>query len=73
MSWSVAALVAPLASGITIDRFGANWLWAGCAAIGTAAAIGYWVLMRGLPAAEEVAAETVTRVPAPVVEAELKA
>jgi hypothetical protein len=29
--------------------------------------------MRGLPAAEEVAAETVTRVPAPVVEAELKA
>ncbi|RVU16997.1 MFS transporter [Streptomyces antnestii] len=51
MSWSVAALVAPLLSGITIDRYGAGWLWAGCAALGTVAALGYWVLMRGLPAA----------------------
>ncbi|MFF2504914.1 MDR family MFS transporter [Streptomyces sp. NPDC058067] len=53
MSWSVAALVAPLLSGITIDRYGAGWLWAGCAALGTVAALGYWVLMRGLPTAED--------------------
>ncbi|MFE4252442.1 MDR family MFS transporter [Streptomyces sp. NPDC056910] len=61
MSWSVAALVAPLASGVTIDRFGAGWLWAGCAAIGTAAAAGYWILMRGLPADDQ----PVTPVPRP--------
>ncbi|MEU6660414.1 MFS transporter [Streptomyces sp. NPDC046821] len=52
MSWSVAALVAPLLSGVTIDRYGAGWLWAGCAALGTVAAIGYWLLMRGLPTEE---------------------
>lgn len=61
MSWSVAALVAPLASGVTIDRFGAGWLWAGCAAIGTVAAAGYWILMRGLPTEEQ----PVTPVPSP--------
>lgn len=48
MSWSAAALVAPLAGGWVIDTAGAGWLWAGCAALGTVTAIGYWALMRGL-------------------------
>uniref|UniRef100_A0AAU2V4Y0 MFS transporter n=1 Tax=Streptomyces sp. NBC_00003 TaxID=2903608 RepID=A0AAU2V4Y0_9ACTN len=50
MSWSVAALVAPLMSGYVIDHFGAGWLWGTCAVLGTGAAVGYWALMRGLPA-----------------------
>ncbi|MEU6817532.1 MFS transporter [Streptomyces sp. NPDC046860] len=49
LSWSVAALVAPLMSGAVIDHFGARWLWGACAVIGTAAGLGYAVLMRGLP------------------------
>ncbi|MGA5407001.1 MDR family MFS transporter [Streptomyces lavendulocolor] len=49
MSWSVAALIAPLMSGWTIDRYGAEWLWAACAVIGTVAGLGYWLLMRSLP------------------------
>ncbi|MEU5954863.1 MFS transporter [Streptomyces sp. NPDC047525] len=52
LSWSVAALVAPLMSGFVIDRFGARWLWGICAVIGTVAALGYWSLMRGLPEEE---------------------
>ncbi|MFJ5686257.1 MDR family MFS transporter [Streptomyces sp. NPDC093099] len=48
MSWSVAALVAPLMSGLVIDRFGAAWLWGACAVLGTVAGAGYWLLMRGL-------------------------
>ncbi|MEV6422306.1 MFS transporter [Streptomyces sp. NPDC051662] len=48
MSWSVAALVAPLMSGLVIDRFGAAWLWGTCAVLGTVAGAGYWLLMRGL-------------------------
>ncbi|GAA2425762.1 MDR family MFS transporter [Streptomyces mauvecolor] len=52
MSWSVAALVAPLMSGYVIDHFGATWLWAACAVLGSVAAPGYWVLMRGLAADE---------------------
>ncbi|MER6527114.1 MFS transporter [Streptomyces sp. NPDC001508] len=50
LSWSVAALVAPLMSGLVIDRFGAEWLWGMCALVGTAAALGYGLLMRRLPA-----------------------
>ncbi|MEU4652423.1 MFS transporter [Streptomyces sp. NPDC023723] len=50
MSWSVAALVAPLMSGFVIDRFGAAWLWGMCAVIGTGAGAGYLALMRRLPA-----------------------
>ncbi|MFI0135847.1 MDR family MFS transporter [Streptomyces luteogriseus] len=46
MSWSVAALVAPLLSGFVIDRFGAEWLWGLCALVGTVAGLGYAVLMR---------------------------
>lgn len=53
LSWAVAALVAPLMSGFVIDRYGAQWLWGICAVIGTVAAVGYWSLMRGLPAEEE--------------------
>ncbi|MET7599362.1 MFS transporter [Streptomyces sp. NPDC005481] len=49
MSWSLAALVAPVMSGVVIDRFGAAWLWALCAVVGTVAAVGYSALMRSLP------------------------
>ncbi|AWW38895.1 MDR family MFS transporter [Streptomyces cadmiisoli] len=52
MSWSVAALVAPLMSGLVIDRFGAEWLWGLCAVVGTAAGLGYGALMRRLPAGD---------------------
>ncbi|MFF9567685.1 MDR family MFS transporter [Streptomyces sp. NPDC014685] len=52
MSWSAAALIAPLMSGLVIDRFGAEWLWGACAVLGTAAALGYWLLVRGLPEEE---------------------
>ncbi|MGV9561150.1 MDR family MFS transporter [Streptomyces sp. NPDC003480] len=55
LSWSVAALVAPLMSGLVIDRLGAGWLWALCAAVGTGAAVGYGALMRRLPAQETAA------------------
>ncbi|MFD9501166.1 MDR family MFS transporter [Streptomyces sp. NPDC060035] len=49
MSWSAAALVAPLMSGFVIDHYGADWLWGTCAVLGTVAAFGYWLLMRKLP------------------------
>ncbi|WP_328540875.1 MDR family MFS transporter [Streptomyces sp. NBC_00344] len=52
MSWAVAALVAPLMSGLVIDHFGAEWLWGTCAALGTVAGFGYWLLLRGLPAVQ---------------------
>ncbi|MEV6941997.1 MFS transporter [Streptomyces sp. NPDC051172] len=55
LSWSLAALVAPLMSGVVIDRFGAEWLWGLCAVVGTAAAVGYGALMRRIPAAEPTA------------------
>ncbi|MFI8353151.1 MDR family MFS transporter [Streptomyces cyaneofuscatus] len=65
MSWSVAALVAPLMSGFVIDHYGAAWLWGACAVIGTVAGLGYWLLMRSLPREEIVADEAVPE-PAPV-------
>ncbi|KUL52888.1 transporter, partial [Streptomyces sp. NRRL F-4489] len=46
LSWSVASLTAPLLGGTVIDHYGANALWAGCAAVGTVAAVGYGVLLR---------------------------
>ena len=49
LSWAVASLVAPLMSGVVIDRFGAEWLWGMCAVVGTAAGAGYAVVMRRLP------------------------
>ncbi|MFC7218691.1 MDR family MFS transporter [Streptomyces polyrhachis] len=55
MSWSVAALVAPLLGGWAIDAFGAGWLWAACAVLGTVAAVGYGLLVRGLPASARAA------------------
>ncbi|QNE75882.1 MFS transporter [Streptomyces finlayi] len=58
MSWSAAALVAPLMSGFVIDRYGAEWLWGACAVLGTVAAAGYWLLTRNLP--QEYAAGEVT-------------
>ncbi|MCX5198752.1 MFS transporter [Streptomyces sp. NBC_00249] len=54
MSWAVASLVAPLMAGLIIDRLGADWLWGATGVLGTVAAAGYWVLMRGLPAQESV-------------------
>ncbi|MFE0255533.1 MDR family MFS transporter [Streptomyces sp. NPDC059010] len=50
LSWSVAALVAPLMSGYVIDHYGAEWLWGLCAVVGTVAAVGYGALMHRLPA-----------------------
>ncbi|MFI1333136.1 MDR family MFS transporter [Streptomyces sp. NPDC020845] len=53
LSWSLAALVAPLTAGAVIDHYGADVLWAGCAAVGTLAAVGYASLMRAVgPGAE---------------------
>jgi MFS family permease len=54
MSWSLAALVAPLFAGVVIDAYGANWLWGGCAVLGTVAAAGYVLLTRSLPSEAEV-------------------
>ncbi|MFC9622652.1 MDR family MFS transporter [Streptomyces sp. NPDC056930] len=62
MSWSAAALVAPLMSGVVIDRFGAQWLWGTCAVLGTGAALGYWLLMRNLPGEDGAAASEGSRV-----------
>ncbi|MFJ9726369.1 MDR family MFS transporter [Streptomyces sp. NPDC101209] len=56
LSWSLAALIAPLMSGVVIDHFGAGWLWGLCAVVGTLAAVGYGVLMRRMPEAPEVGA-----------------
>ncbi len=52
MSWSVAALVAPLMSGVVIDGWGAEWLWGLCAVIGTVAGVGCWALMRRMTDAD---------------------
>jgi len=49
LSWSAAALVAPLLSGVVIDRLGADWLWGMCAVVGTVAGAGYWGLLRRIP------------------------
>ncbi|GGZ09872.1 MFS transporter [Streptomyces nitrosporeus] len=66
MSWSAAALVAPLMSGTVIDHYGADWLWGTCAVLGTAAALGYWLLMRKLPEPEKARADgRLPVVPAP--------
>ncbi|MGW0907107.1 MDR family MFS transporter [Streptomyces sp. NPDC002853] len=74
LSWAVASLVAPLMSGFVIDRFGAEWLWGICAVIGTVAALGYWSLMRGLPAEGATAGTATTPVaPAPGEPAEVPA
>src|SRR6478609_4448510 len=63
MSWSVAALVAPLMSGFVIDHYGASWLWGICAVLGTVAAFGYWLLMRKLDLPEPVVAASASVAP----------
>ncbi|MGW0712566.1 MDR family MFS transporter [Streptomyces sp. NPDC002643] len=57
MSWAVAGLMAPVLSGLVIDRWGAEWLWGMCAVVGTVAGAGYALLTRRLP--EEGAAAAV--------------
>ncbi|MGP8299857.1 MDR family MFS transporter [Streptomyces inhibens] len=49
LSWSIASLTAPLLGGTVIDHYGADALWAGCAVIGTVAAVGYGLLLQSLP------------------------
>ncbi|WP_344026180.1 MFS transporter [Streptomyces luteireticuli] len=49
LSWTVGDVIAPLSGGAVIDRFGEGTLWTACAAVGVAAAAGYWLLMRNLP------------------------
>ncbi|MGQ4377215.1 MDR family MFS transporter [Streptomyces sp. SAS_267] len=67
LSWALAALIAPVMSGVVIDRFGAVWLWGLCAVVGTAAGLGYGLLMRRLPAEEPSVREPVREsVPEPV-------
>src|SRR5689334_5029495 len=68
LSWAVAALVAPLMSGVVIDRFGAEWLWGLCAVVGTLAGVGYGVLMRRVPVEEPSARRSESPVAKPVPE-----
>src|SRR3954462_1844072 len=58
LSWSAAAFAGPLVGGLTLDHLGRAAVWAGCAAVGTAAAAGYHLLLRVRPAA--VAPDTTT-------------
>ncbi|MGW0927065.1 MDR family MFS transporter [Streptomyces sp. NPDC002644] len=70
VSWALAALVAPLVSGVVIDAYGPDLLWAACAVIGTVAAVGYAFLMRTLPPDPEAASPVVSAgTPKPVAEA----
>ncbi|MEU5766637.1 MFS transporter [Streptomyces asoensis] len=65
LSWALASLIAPVMSGSVIDRFGAEWLWGMCAAVGAVAGVGYAVLMRRLPSPGEPApASTLAPTPA---------
>ncbi|MBP2065503.1 MDR family MFS transporter [Streptomyces iranensis] len=48
LSWSLASLIAPLAGGAVMDRFGADALWAASAVVGLVAAGGYVALGRAL-------------------------
>ncbi|RZU14942.1 MFS transporter [Streptomyces sp. BK239] len=57
MSWAVASLIAPVFSGLVIDRLGAEWLWGLCAVVGAVAGVGFAALTRWLPAEETRAAE----------------
>ncbi|WP_424215470.1 MDR family MFS transporter [Streptomyces sp. BI20] len=66
MSWAVASLVAPLMAGTVVDRFGAGWLWASVGVLGTVAGLGYWLLMRDLPAESSAVVPVPVPVPVPV-------
>ncbi len=65
LSWSVAALAAPLLGGTVIDRYGPEALWTGCAAVGTVAALGYGLLLRRMNAEDRARAAA----PAPLTDA----
>jgi MFS family permease len=47
-AWSAATFTGPLLGGLIIDHFGDDTLWAACAVLGTAVALGYAVLRRVL-------------------------
>ncbi|MET8678500.1 MFS transporter [Streptomyces sp. NPDC004647] len=64
LSWSLAALTAPLMSGVVIDHYGSDTLWGFSAAVGTVAAVGYWLLMRNLPAEQPPLLDKVSELPA---------
>ncbi|MFI1307087.1 MDR family MFS transporter [Streptomyces sioyaensis] len=66
LSWSIASLTAPLLGGTVIDHYGADALWAGCAAVGTVAAVGYGLLLRRLPAPDPHTARRVSAARHPV-------
>ncbi|MGE9695449.1 MDR family MFS transporter [Streptomyces sp. CH6] len=53
LSWSAAALVAPLMAGAMIDHLGAGWLWGSCAVLGTVAGAGYGIVLRTAKGAGE--------------------
>ncbi|OEJ41655.1 transporter [Streptomyces agglomeratus] len=46
LSWSVGGFVAPLTSGVVIDAYGTDALWAVCTVFGVLAALGYVALFR---------------------------
>lgn len=48
LSWSVAAFLGPLVGGVALDRWGSA-VWTACGVLGTLAASGYWLLLRGFP------------------------
>ncbi|MGP3989575.1 MDR family MFS transporter [Streptomyces sp. 3N207] len=53
LSWSAAALGAPLLGGTVIDHFGAAALWSASAVVGTVAALGYALLLRSMRADDQ--------------------
>ncbi len=53
LSWATASLVAPLLGGVVIDGYGPDMLWAACAVVGTLAGAGYWLLLRRIPADDQ--------------------
>ncbi|MFF7158665.1 MFS transporter [Streptomyces sp. NPDC008139] len=70
LSWSAAAFAGPLVGGVTLDQLGRNTVWLGCAVLGTLAGAGYYLLLRGRPAAPvlptaPVAAGVEAQAPAP--------
>ncbi|MFE2939869.1 MDR family MFS transporter [Streptomyces sp. NPDC059255] len=48
LALSGGTFAGPLLGGVVIDRFGSDTLWAGCAVIGMAAALGYGALAKPL-------------------------
>ncbi|UWE13072.1 MDR family MFS transporter [Actinacidiphila bryophytorum] len=46
LAWSAAAFAGPLVGGLTLQYLGRNTVWLGCAALGTLAGAGYYLLLR---------------------------